>query len=191
MFQGRDENELRRHIHANSIERHTIRKLLQKVFVPCSCAGVCSKHEVAFSIESTVQTLDISEENISTLLCYLELHSNKYIEVLSPAYTWCKIISYGGPLQIKKVAKVRQTIFYYLVYDFYIKKKFCGKFFKQLYMRILDVLPLIREHFEFQYENQQSQENLIPSSTCHKWLLTTVADSVGCFFFHRRLCIVA
>lgn len=29
--------ELRRHVYANSIDRHVIRKLLQKVFVPCAC----------------------------------------------------------------------------------------------------------------------------------------------------------
>lgn len=29
--------ELRRHIFANSIDRHIIRKLLQKVFIPCAC----------------------------------------------------------------------------------------------------------------------------------------------------------
>ncbi|VEN48231.1 unnamed protein product [Callosobruchus maculatus] len=102
---GRDENELRRHIHANSIDRYVIRKLLQKVFLPCSCKGECPKHEVAFSIQKSVRELDVPEENISTLLCYLELHDQKYIELLSPAYTHCKIISYGGPLQIRKVAK--------------------------------------------------------------------------------------
>lgn len=71
----------------------------------CFCKNVCPKHEVAFSIEDTVQELDIPEENISTLLCYLELHSKKYIELLSPAYTTCTVISYGGPLQIRKAAK--------------------------------------------------------------------------------------
>lgn len=35
---GSDQNELRRHIYANSIDRHVIRKLLQKVFVSCSCS---------------------------------------------------------------------------------------------------------------------------------------------------------
>jgi ATP-dependent DNA helicase Q4 len=60
---------------------------------------------VAFSIEETVRALDIPEENISTLLCYLELHAKKYIELLSPAYTVCKVISYGGPMQIRKAAK--------------------------------------------------------------------------------------
>lgn len=102
---GKDINELRRHIHANSIDRHVIRKLLQKVFVPCSCETLCPKHEVAFSIENTVQALDIPEENISTLLCYLELHKNKYIEVLSPAYVTCKVVSYGGSNEIRKAAK--------------------------------------------------------------------------------------
>lgn len=34
---GKDRNELRRHIYANSIDRHVIRKLLQKIFVPCAC----------------------------------------------------------------------------------------------------------------------------------------------------------
>ncbi|CAH1119560.1 unnamed protein product [Phaedon cochleariae] len=103
--QGADGNELRRHIHANSIDRHAIRKLLQKIFVPCSCKTACPKHEVAFSIADTVRSLDIPEENVSTLLCYLELHENKYIELLSPAYTWCKVISYGGPMEIRKMAK--------------------------------------------------------------------------------------
>ncbi|XP_066148389.1 ATP-dependent DNA helicase Q4 [Euwallacea fornicatus] len=103
--QNRDENELRRHIHANSIDRHVIRKLLQKIFIPCSCKEVCPKHEVAFSIEQAVRTLDITEENISTLLCYLELHENKYVELLNPAYTTCKVVSYGGPVQIRKAVK--------------------------------------------------------------------------------------
>lgn len=35
--EGGDRNELRRHIYANSIDRHVIRKLLQKIFVPCAC----------------------------------------------------------------------------------------------------------------------------------------------------------
>lgn len=34
---GQDLSELRRHIYSNSIDRHVIRKLLQKVFIPCAC----------------------------------------------------------------------------------------------------------------------------------------------------------
>lgn len=117
---GSDLSELRRHIYANSIDRHVIRKLLQKVFVPCSCKQrshstitstddtkkrVCPGHEVCFSKEQTVQALDIPQENIETLLCYLELHEDRYIKVLGNAYTMCKIISYSGLNYMKQMAK--------------------------------------------------------------------------------------
>ena len=143
---GNDLSELRRHIYSNSIDRHVIRKLLKRVFIPCSCSQhlkisddpevqkelenlafnafddddgdapmnvslevakprVCPGHEVSFAIDETVQALDIPEENISTLLCYLELHEQRYIKVLGNAYTKCKIFSYGGPKHLKQVAK--------------------------------------------------------------------------------------
>ncbi|KFB44460.1 AGAP005917-PA-like protein [Anopheles sinensis] len=154
---GNDRNELRRFIFANSIDRHVIRKLLQKIFVPCACAQIfknpqlandlqqeiqaingidwdaefddntavnevqrknnnqhlhpkggkrlCPGHEICFSIESTVQQLDIPEENIATFLCYLELHEQKYIQALSPAYCMCKIMSYNGVRPLRMAAK--------------------------------------------------------------------------------------
>lgn len=135
---GNDLSELRRHIYSNSIDRHVIRKLLKKVFVPCACGRdsetdpefkdlifeasddemngrpeapvhkfrpICPTHEVSFAIDESVQALDIPEENISTLLCYLELHQERYIKVLGNAYTKCKIISYGGEKFLKQAAK--------------------------------------------------------------------------------------
>lgn len=121
---GSDLSELRRHIYSNSIDRHVIRKLLRRTFIPCSCSQHlqntdilnvqtaeitkkrnCPTHEVCFSIEETVQALDIPEENISTLLCYLELHEERYIKVLGNAYTKCKVLSYGGPKHLKQVAR--------------------------------------------------------------------------------------
>ncbi|XP_055628082.1 ATP-dependent DNA helicase Q4 isoform X2 [Toxorhynchites rutilus septentrionalis] len=139
---GNDRNELRRHIYANSIDRHVIRKLLQKIYVPCGCVKnfrneefseeyrkrmdvgknnsrseelsvskptpkkrICPGHEVCFSIQNTVQELDIPEENISTLLCYLELHQERYIQVLSRAYVMCKVMSYAGPKAMRNAAK--------------------------------------------------------------------------------------
>lgn len=68
-------------------------------------ARKCLGHEVSFSIDQTVQLLDIPEENISTLLCYLELHEQRYIKVLGNAYTKCKIMSYSGPKYLKQTAK--------------------------------------------------------------------------------------
>lgn len=103
--EGQDLNELRRHIYANSVERHVVRKLLQRVFVKCHCEQECPKHEVAFTIEQTVTALDLPLENISTLLCYLELHPKKWIKVLSPAYTLCKIHSYRGTHYLKLLSR--------------------------------------------------------------------------------------
>ncbi|XP_017074199.1 uncharacterized protein LOC108109904 [Drosophila eugracilis] len=122
---GGDQSELRRHVYANSIDRHVIRKLLQKIFVPCSCdkdaskrpelpiplegdgprAHVCPGHEIGFSVEKTVEMLDIPAENISTLLCYMELDPRWCISVLSSAYVMAKVISYGGPKYLKHAAK--------------------------------------------------------------------------------------
>ncbi|XP_017479708.1 PREDICTED: ATP-dependent DNA helicase Q4-like [Rhagoletis zephyria] len=131
---GGDKCELRRHIYSNSIDRHVIRKLLQHVFVPCACAKkgqseeqyqrtqaaknelvinaesqvnnrFCPGHEIGLSVERTVEELDIPEENISTLLCYLELDSRWNISVLSNAYTMAKVISYGGAKYLKHAAK--------------------------------------------------------------------------------------
>lgn len=132
---GGDQNELRRHVYANSIDRHVIRKLLQRIFVPCCCdkqlgktsvkstevselldaadfsdsvAGrshVCPGHEIGFSVEQTVEALDIPAENISTLLCYMELEPRWCMNVLSSAYIMAKVISYGGPKYLKHAAK--------------------------------------------------------------------------------------
>lgn len=150
-FQGADKTELRRHIFGNSIDRHVIRKLLQKIFMPCACKKQtqseppnddvlqadldalknmswdeafadnqveeisnkrrnCPGHEVCFSVDDTVNELDLPEENISTLLCYLELHEQRYIKTLSKAYTQCKVFSYGGPKALKYVFYSRLTI---------------------------------------------------------------------------------
>lgn len=66
---------------------------------------LCPGHEICFSIEATVQQLDIPEENITTFLCYLELDEQRYIQALSPAYTMCKVMSYGGVRPLRQAAK--------------------------------------------------------------------------------------
>lgn len=108
-----DKNELLKHIHANSIDRPTIRKLLSKVFIPCECIrarkessnACCNGHEVGIPIDSTVEELDLPSENIATMLCYVELHPKQYIKFLNNAYINCKISSYGGPKKIHEAAK--------------------------------------------------------------------------------------
>lgn len=110
-----DVDELLKHIYSNSIDRPIMRKLLQKVFIPCNCSQnnstsltskyQCKGHEVGIPTDSTVEELDLPSENIATLLCYVELHPKKYIKVLNNAYTMCKISSYGGAQKILEAAK--------------------------------------------------------------------------------------
>ncbi|XP_034831655.1 ATP-dependent DNA helicase Q4 [Maniola hyperantus] len=112
-----DKDELLKHIYANSIERPVIRKLLEKVFIPCKCTSSnssvntlnnqarCEGHEVSIPIDTTVEELDLPSENIATLLCYIELHHKHYIKVLNNTYTKCTISSYGGPIKILEAAK--------------------------------------------------------------------------------------
>lgn len=98
--------ELSRHIYSNSVDRASIRKLLERVFVQCKCLkNECIKHEVAFEIEDTVTSLDMKQENIQTLLCYLELNTKKLVKNMPLSYTRCKITSYKGPLFLKKLSK--------------------------------------------------------------------------------------
>ncbi|XP_025263838.1 ATP-dependent DNA helicase Q4 [Camponotus floridanus] len=111
--QNSDKWELRRHIHANGVDRYTIRHLLQRIFIPCSCKKIneknsnwrCPGHEVALPIDEIVKDLDITQETISTLLCYLELHPKRFITVLSSVYVRARVSSYNGPQALKQAAQ--------------------------------------------------------------------------------------
>ncbi|XP_062424557.1 ATP-dependent DNA helicase Q4 [Rhea pennata] len=65
----------------------------------------CYKHERAFPIQQTVESLDIREEGIETLLCYLELHPQRWLELLPPTYSSCRVLCYGGPKQLRAAAR--------------------------------------------------------------------------------------
>uniref|UniRef100_S4RJK6 DNA 3'-5' helicase n=1 Tax=Petromyzon marinus TaxID=7757 RepID=S4RJK6_PETMA len=183
--EARDLQELRRHIYANTIDRITVKKLLQKVFPACKCRELhlcrqrleteeefgyvrddemadipdpvsdtataecshvaeesseqesvenpcsddimsareaadkpfpqedgasekprlCKGHERAIPIESNVEALDVIEEGIETLLCYLELHPRRWVECLHPTMATCRIRCYAGPAQLRQIAK--------------------------------------------------------------------------------------
>ena len=66
---------------------------------------VCGGHEVAMVTDSIVQELDLREESISTLLCYLELHPRRWVEVLQPVKSTCTVKFYGGYPQLRAVAQ--------------------------------------------------------------------------------------
>ena len=69
-----------------------------------AASRVCGGHEVALPIERLVQDLDMPEENIATLLCYLELHDNRWLEVLQLIKSTCTIKCYGGYPQLRTLA---------------------------------------------------------------------------------------
>lgn len=70
-----------------------------------SSSRICGGHEVAIAIDSAVEELDMPEQSIATLLCYLELHSNRWLEVLKPLKATCTVKFYGGHAHLKAVAK--------------------------------------------------------------------------------------
>jgi len=109
------------------VDRPILRKLVRKVFQPCKCARLkqltssqqesttttndedgtkrCPGHEVSFIIADAVEDLDLPQENILTLLCYLELNDKKkWIEMLPNVYQTCKVHSYGGAKLLKSAA---------------------------------------------------------------------------------------
>lgn len=42
---------------------------------------------------------------IETLLCYLELHPQHWLELLAPIYTHCCVRCPGGPTQLQALAR--------------------------------------------------------------------------------------
>ncbi|XP_071356791.1 ATP-dependent DNA helicase Q4 isoform X3 [Trachinotus anak] len=67
---------------------------------------VCHTHERAIPIQQTVEALDITEEGVETLLCYLELHPQRFVELLHPTMSVCKVSCYYGPRQLQKITKI-------------------------------------------------------------------------------------
>ncbi|KAJ7991733.1 hypothetical protein DPEC_G00286940 [Dallia pectoralis] len=67
---------------------------------------VCHTHERAIPIQDTVEALDVTEEGLETLLCYLELHPQQWVELLHPTLSFCKMVCYNGPQQLRKLTKI-------------------------------------------------------------------------------------
>ncbi|KAL1767571.1 ATP-dependent DNA helicase Q4 [Sigmodon hispidus] len=126
--QGEDLCELRRHIHADGTDFLAVKKLVQRVFPPCTCTQRptsnslleakehdgqqthpvlgqgCLGHKRALPVQSTVQALDMTEEAVETLLCYLELHPRHWLELLPCTYAYCHLHCPGGPAQLQALA---------------------------------------------------------------------------------------
>ncbi|KAM6171553.1 ATP-dependent DNA helicase Q4 isoform 2-T2 [Erethizon dorsatum] len=64
----------------------------------------CPGHERALPVQPTVQALDMPEEAIETLLCYLELHPQHWLELLPATYAHCRLYCPGGTDQLQALA---------------------------------------------------------------------------------------
>ncbi|MBZ3872929.1 ATP-dependent DNA helicase Q4 [Sciurus carolinensis] len=141
LLQGKDLQELRRHVYAHSADFLALKKLVQCLFPPCSCTpqppeqeggsnGVrptaeahpqeakqhnghsaapvqrraCPSHVRLLPVQQTVQALDMPEEAIETLLCYLELHPRHWLELLPTTYAHCHLYCPRGPTQLQVLA---------------------------------------------------------------------------------------
>ncbi|NWH98484.1 RECQ4 helicase, partial [Tichodroma muraria] len=117
--EGQDLLELRRHIHENSVDFWAVKTLIQRVFAPCKCREIhgkiqenskeilefpknpriCRGHERSIPIQEMVEALDLREEGIETLLCLLELHPQKFLELFPPVHSRCQIRIPGNSME--------------------------------------------------------------------------------------------
>jgi ATP-dependent DNA helicase Q4 len=108
-----DINEIKRYIHMNGYDRNTIKKLIRKIFYPCdetsTNSGVCKLnknqikdelcHNIGLPVDELVEFLDITEETITTLLCYLQ--AANYIKLYRNNYKTCTVRTYKGLSYLK------------------------------------------------------------------------------------------
>ncbi|KAI5929445.1 ATP-dependent DNA helicase Q4 [Manis javanica] len=64
----------------------------------------CPGHKRALPVQLLVQALDMPEEAIETLLCYLELHPKRWLALLAPTHSHCHLHCPRGPGQLHALA---------------------------------------------------------------------------------------
>ena len=110
--QREDINEIKKYVHMNGYDQKTIKRLLLKIFsfccndeeYKCDCEKKSDlNHRVALSISDLVEYLDVKEETILTIFCYLE--SAGHIKIMSNCYKTCSINSYKGYSYLNALSK--------------------------------------------------------------------------------------
>ena len=110
-------NEIKKYLYSDDYDKLTIKKFINKIFVPsfdeCKCSSSLSSseivdtnnpslftHQIAVNISDLVDYIDVKEENILTLLCYLQ--NANYIILMPNCYKYCSIKSYKGMSHLKQ-----------------------------------------------------------------------------------------
>jgi ATP-dependent DNA helicase Q4 len=135
-LQDEDNNELRRHIHANSVDRFAVKQLISHLVIPpVSSCTVCApptttqevsskqassntaaeqvaksgrRHLVAVNIAECVNACDVKEETLMTYLCYLEFEH--WLEFSKTANDTCVLKFYGGRCQVDQLARKMDVV---------------------------------------------------------------------------------
>lgn len=53
-----------------------------------------------------MMSLFLCISGVETMLCYLELHPQRFVELLHPTMSVCKVSCYDGPRQLQKTTKM-------------------------------------------------------------------------------------
>ena len=73
--------------------------------LPSNC---CHGHRLALNIAECVDALDVREELLESLLCYLELQG--WVELLTVTQDTCTLKCYGGRAQLERLAEKVTTV---------------------------------------------------------------------------------
>ncbi|XP_054548763.1 ATP-dependent DNA helicase Q4 [Talpa occidentalis] len=73
-------------------------------------AAQCPGHRRALPMQPTTEALDMPPEAVETLLCYLELHPQRWLQLLPPTYTRCRLHCPGGPAEVQTLARRCATL---------------------------------------------------------------------------------
>ena len=112
-------------MYSSAVDECSIKQFISKVLPVCQCKEAfrngltklsdegskhvdssqsCSGHEMSVIIQQTCLSLDLTEETLLTLLCYLELHPKKLLHCFPQSYSTCSITCYRGARQLKQFA---------------------------------------------------------------------------------------
>ena len=105
--QREDINDVKKYIHMDGYDNLIIKKLVMRLFEVCEKDNCHSTeefgHHVALPVQELVEALDIKEETIMTLLCYLQ--SANYIRLMSNCAKTATLKSYKGFSHLNEMAR--------------------------------------------------------------------------------------
>ncbi|XP_040568608.1 ATP-dependent DNA helicase Q4 [Lepeophtheirus salmonis] len=115
---GKDLNELKRHVFSNSVDRVIVRKFVGCIFNDKTFTRDKEEYrDVVLSTFKLIELLDMPEENITTLMCYLENHEKQWIRVGRQISDVVKIQIYGS------TDKIRNSVPDHRILDYIILNK--------------------------------------------------------------------